>query len=326
MACVLLVGAGLLIRSFMRVLQVDMGFEPERAATLRVDPPSILHGAERVIGYFNEVFRRLREFPGVEGRWADGCAATGEEPDLGRRAEREGIYEGRLPVGVHSHYQRWIFSGDGDSAARGARFHRSMTRVGARRRSRSLMNRWRGSCGRGRIRLGREILNPDPITVVGVVGDVRHLALEKDSGMELYFPIRQTGDFASVDIVVRARTAPEAMAGAVRAALLPVNPNIPSNEFRPLETVVDKAVSPRRFIVLLLGGFAGIALVLASLGIYGVISYAVSQKTQEIGIRMALGASSSHVRLRVLRQAMACSRWRELRAGRLGGLGCFAIA
>ncbi len=152
--------------------------------------------------------------------------------------------------------------------------------------------------------IGQVLLNPDPVTVVGVVGDVRHLALEKDSGLELYFPIRQTGDFASVDIVVRAKTSPEALAGAVRAALLPVNPSIPANEFRPLERVVDKAVSPRRFIVLLLGGFAVIALILASLGIYGVISYSVSQRTQEIGIRMALGASAQHVRLRVLRQAI----------------------
>jgi ABC-type antimicrobial peptide transport system permease subunit len=148
------------------------------------------------------------------------------------------------------------------------------------------------------------LLNPDPVTVVGVVGDVRHLALEKDSGLELYFPIRQTGDFSSVDIVVRTKNDPAALAGAVRASLLPLNPGLPANEFRPLETIVDKAVSPRRFIVVLLGGFAGIALILASLGIYGVISYSVSQRTQEIGIRMALGASAEHVRFRVLRQAL----------------------
>ena len=107
-----------------------------------------------------------------------------------------------------------------------------------------------------------------------------------------------------MDIVVRTKNEPAALAGAVRAALLPLNPGLPANEFRPLETLVDTAVSPRRFIVMLLGGVAAIALILASLGIYGVISYSVSQKTQEIGIRMALGASAEHVRFRVMRQAM----------------------
>ncbi len=152
--------------------------------------------------------------------------------------------------------------------------------------------------------IGKQILNGGDITVVGVVGDVRHLALEKEAGLEVYFDMRQTNDFSSVDLVVRTKTEPAALAGPVRAALLPINPSLPANEFRPLERLVDKAVSPRRFIVLLLGGFAGIALILASLGIYGVISYSVNQRTQEIGIRMALGASAQHVRMRVLRQAL----------------------
>jgi predicted permease len=156
----------------------------------------------------------------------------------------------------------------------------------------------------GQDAIGQQILNPDPITVVGVVADVRHLALEKEAGFELYFDMRQTGDYSSVDLVVRTKVDPSTLAGAVRAALVPINSSLPANEFRPLETLVDKAVSPRRFIVLLLGGFAAIALILASLGIYGVISYSVSQRTQEIGIRMALGASAGHVRVRVLRQAM----------------------
>ena len=136
--------------------------------------------------------------------------------------------------------------------------------------------------------------------VVGVVGDVRHQALEALGGSEMYLPLRQTWDYSAVDLVVRTAMEPAGLGAAVRSALKPMDPNMPPSEFRTLQNLVDKAVSPRRFLVVLLGGFAGFALLLASLGIYAVISYSVNQRVQEIGIRMALGASAADLQGRIL--------------------------
>jgi ABC-type antimicrobial peptide transport system permease subunit len=141
--------------------------------------------------------------------------------------------------------------------------------------------------------------------VVGIVGDVRHQALEKGSGAEMYLPIRQTGDYSTVDLVVRSVLPPRQLAPAVRGALRALDPSLPANEFRTLEQLVDSAVSPRRFVTTLLAGFSLFALLLASLGIYGVISYSVNQRTQEIGIRMALGASAADMQARILSQTLS---------------------
>jgi hypothetical protein len=120
----------------------------------------------------------------------------------------------------------------------------------------------------------------------------------------MYIPMRQCGDQPSADLVIRSTREEAQIAGAVRTALKPLAPNLAGNEFRLLQQLVDKSVSPRRFVVLMLGAFALFALVLASLGIYALISYSVGQRTQEIGIRMALGASARDVQTRIVFQTL----------------------
>jgi ABC-type antimicrobial peptide transport system permease subunit len=140
--------------------------------------------------------------------------------------------------------------------------------------------------------------------VVGVVNDVRYFALERETGPEMYMLLGQTGDYQTVDLVVRSAIAPASLIPGLRAALKRVDPALPAIDFRTMEQLVDRSVFTRRAVVLLLTGFAGFGLTLAALGLYAVISYSVSRRTREIGVRMALGAAPLTMQSQILRQTM----------------------
>jgi hypothetical protein len=141
--------------------------------------------------------------------------------------------------------------------------------------------------------------NGQNLLIVGVTDDVHAESVEGETGWQIYYPATQQFP-TSAQLVIRTSMLPATLASSVLRTLRDINPKQPAAEFRPIQMLVDHAVSPRRFFMLLVASFAALGLFLASLGIYGVISYSVTQRTQEIGVRMALGATQGNVQLSVI--------------------------
>ena len=297
-ACVLLVGTGLLVRSFLRVLDVTLGFQPERAAAMRVDPGRGYSTQAKRNDYYAEVLRRVNAVPGIQAAGLADVLPLGGDRSWGVKGKGQVYKRGQLP----ETFVRVVTDGYLNAMGISLRAGRDFTeRDTPSSEPVILINETLArTLWPGQNPIGQIVDQDNGRRVVGVVSDVRHRALELVSGCEMYLPMRQTNNYSSVDLVVRTSLPPAALASAVRAELKSIDPNLPTNEFRLLQQLVDKAVSPRRFVVILLTGFSAFALILASLGMYAVISYSVARRTQELGIRMALGASAAGLQARIV--------------------------
>jgi predicted permease len=300
LACVLLCGAGLLVRSFLRVLETDPGFRAEQVATWRIEPGGKYKTDEDVMAFYSTLTEHVAALPGVTSVGLTDTLPLGRNRSWDVRVKGQQVRQG---VGV---FPRMVDPGYLSTIGIPLRAGRDFTKFDTAKSeqvtilSESLAER----LFPGQDPIGRETeTGGRNYRVIGVVGSVRHSSLEHEGEPEFYFPLAQAME-RSVDMVVRTTQPPLSLAQDVRSTLHSLDANLSVSEIRTLEQIVAQSVSPRRFITLLLGGFAVLALVLAALGIYGVISFSVAQRTPEIGIRLTLGAQTADVLKLVLKQGV----------------------
>lgn len=308
LAAVLLTGAGLLTESLIRVLRVDLGFATGNLLALRADPGVAYTSHAQKLAYFDRLLGTVRSVHGVEAAGITDALPLGENfgwRDWGLGAKGQVYERGKRP----SPFIRVVDEGYLATMRIPLRAGRDFTNADNLTSERVVLinetfarTLWPGEDPLGRIIT--PTIGDQEYRVIGIVGGVRYFGFEKDSGQEVYFPIRQNANFKSVDLVVRGSSSPARLAAAVRAALRSADPNLPAAEFRTMDQLVDRAVFARRSVVALLTGFAAFGLILASLGIFSVISYSVSRRKPEIGLRIALGASAGGVQAQILRQTL----------------------